>query len=92
MDARTRPVWEPRDLQTHGFESCPRFECRQGFLTLTNGSLVDGDFRYDVSFSLLIPVESPYGSHAFQTSGFWTPRKLQKANQPVCGSPSIQHD
>ncbi|MPC62569.1 hypothetical protein E2C01_056655 [Portunus trituberculatus] len=27
------------DLQAHGFESCPRSECRLGFLTRGNGFL-----------------------------------------------------
>ncbi|MPC52667.1 hypothetical protein E2C01_046543 [Portunus trituberculatus] len=31
--------WGPRDLQAHGFESCPRSECRLGFLTRGNGFL-----------------------------------------------------
>ncbi|MPC95598.1 hypothetical protein E2C01_090816 [Portunus trituberculatus] len=32
----------PRDLQAHGFESCPRSECRLGFLTRGNGYLTGG--------------------------------------------------
>ncbi|MPC23666.1 hypothetical protein E2C01_016725 [Portunus trituberculatus] len=31
----------PRGLQAHGFESCPRSECRLGFLTRGNGFLAD---------------------------------------------------
>ncbi|MPC79099.1 hypothetical protein E2C01_073612 [Portunus trituberculatus] len=27
-------LWGPRGLQAHGFECCPRSECRLGFLTL----------------------------------------------------------
>ncbi|MPC84453.1 hypothetical protein E2C01_079191 [Portunus trituberculatus] len=29
-------LWSPRGLQAHGFESCPRSECRLGFLTRDN--------------------------------------------------------
>ncbi|MPC24737.1 hypothetical protein E2C01_017831 [Portunus trituberculatus] len=32
-------LWDPRGLQAHGFESCPRSECRLGFLTRGNGFL-----------------------------------------------------
>ncbi|MPC64098.1 hypothetical protein E2C01_058209 [Portunus trituberculatus] len=32
---------DPRALQAHGFESCPRSECRLGFLTQGNGFLAD---------------------------------------------------
>ncbi|MPC28104.1 hypothetical protein E2C01_021299 [Portunus trituberculatus] len=32
-------AWGPRGLQAHGFESCPRSECRLGFLTRGNGFL-----------------------------------------------------
>ncbi|MPC92387.1 hypothetical protein E2C01_087475 [Portunus trituberculatus] len=32
-------LWGPRGLQAHGFESCPRSECRLGFLTRGNGFL-----------------------------------------------------
>ncbi|MPC68870.1 hypothetical protein E2C01_063080 [Portunus trituberculatus] len=33
-------LWGPRGLQqAHGFESCPRSECRLGFLTRDNGFL-----------------------------------------------------
>ncbi|MPC10493.1 hypothetical protein E2C01_003130 [Portunus trituberculatus] len=32
-------LWGPRSLQVHGFESCPRSECRLGFLTRGNGFL-----------------------------------------------------
>ncbi|MPC75935.1 hypothetical protein E2C01_070335 [Portunus trituberculatus] len=35
-------LWGPRGLQVHGFESCPRSECRLGFLTRGNGFLVGG--------------------------------------------------
>ncbi|MPC85402.1 hypothetical protein E2C01_080174 [Portunus trituberculatus] len=31
-----------RALGSHGFESCPRSECRLGFLTQGNGFLVGG--------------------------------------------------
>ncbi|MPC83424.1 hypothetical protein E2C01_078133 [Portunus trituberculatus] len=31
-----------RGLQAHGFESCPRSECRLGFLTRGKGFLADG--------------------------------------------------
>ncbi|MPC43865.1 hypothetical protein E2C01_037518 [Portunus trituberculatus] len=34
--------WGPRGLQVHMFESCPRSECRLGFLTRGNGFLVGG--------------------------------------------------
>ncbi|MPD01610.1 hypothetical protein E2C01_097144 [Portunus trituberculatus] len=32
-------LWGPSGLQAHGFESCPRSECRLGFLTRGNGFL-----------------------------------------------------
>ncbi|MPC94576.1 hypothetical protein E2C01_089750 [Portunus trituberculatus] len=35
-------LWGPRGLQAHGFESCPRFECRLGFLIQGNGFLAGG--------------------------------------------------
>ncbi|MPC47144.1 hypothetical protein E2C01_040879 [Portunus trituberculatus] len=35
-------LWGPRDLQAHKFESCPRSECRLGFLTQRNGLLAGG--------------------------------------------------
>ncbi|MPC86109.1 hypothetical protein E2C01_080925 [Portunus trituberculatus] len=35
-------LWGPRDLQAHGFESCPRSEYRLGFLTRGNGFLAGG--------------------------------------------------
>ncbi|MPC52470.1 hypothetical protein E2C01_046340 [Portunus trituberculatus] len=35
-------LWGPRDLQAHGFESCPWSECRLGFLTQGNGFLAGG--------------------------------------------------
>ncbi|MPC77522.1 hypothetical protein E2C01_071979 [Portunus trituberculatus] len=35
-------LWDPRGLQAHGFESCPRSECRFGFLTKGNGFLAGG--------------------------------------------------
>ncbi|MPC44478.1 hypothetical protein E2C01_038151 [Portunus trituberculatus] len=35
-------LWGPRGLQAYGFKSCPRSECRLGFLTLGNGFLAGG--------------------------------------------------
>ncbi|MPC34347.1 hypothetical protein E2C01_027732 [Portunus trituberculatus] len=35
-------LWDPSGLQAHGFESCPRSECRLGFLTRGNGFLAGG--------------------------------------------------
>ncbi|MPC45497.1 hypothetical protein E2C01_039196 [Portunus trituberculatus] len=35
-------LWGPRGLQAHGFQSCPRSECRLGFLTRDNGFLAGG--------------------------------------------------
>ncbi|MPC28424.1 hypothetical protein E2C01_021629 [Portunus trituberculatus] len=32
-------LWDPSGLQAHGFESCPRSECRLDFLTRGNGFL-----------------------------------------------------
>ncbi|MPC22811.1 hypothetical protein E2C01_015837 [Portunus trituberculatus] len=32
-------LWGLRGLQAHGFKSCPRSECRLGFLTWGNGFL-----------------------------------------------------
>ncbi|MPC62776.1 hypothetical protein E2C01_056866 [Portunus trituberculatus] len=32
----------PRGFQAHGFESCPRSECRLGFLTVGKGFLAGG--------------------------------------------------
>ncbi|MPC72787.1 hypothetical protein E2C01_067100 [Portunus trituberculatus] len=42
------------DLQAHGFESCPRSECRLGFLTQGNGFLAGGlsDRRYPKKYPL----------------------------------------
>ncbi|MPC88324.1 hypothetical protein E2C01_083225 [Portunus trituberculatus] len=34
-------LWGPRGRQAHGFESCPRSECRLGFLTQGNSFLAD---------------------------------------------------
>ncbi|MPC87308.1 hypothetical protein E2C01_082166 [Portunus trituberculatus] len=34
--------WGPRGLQAHGFKSCPRSECRLGFLTRGSGLLAGG--------------------------------------------------
>ncbi|MPC34038.1 hypothetical protein E2C01_027411 [Portunus trituberculatus] len=34
-------LWDSSGLQAHGFESCPRSECRLGFLTRGNGFLAD---------------------------------------------------
>ncbi|MPC13863.1 hypothetical protein E2C01_006612 [Portunus trituberculatus] len=34
-------LWGPRGLQAHGFEACPRSECRLGFLTRGQGFLAD---------------------------------------------------
>ncbi|MPC80193.1 hypothetical protein E2C01_074764 [Portunus trituberculatus] len=34
-------LWGPRGLLVHGFESCPRSECRLGYLTRGNGFLAD---------------------------------------------------
>ncbi|MPC93285.1 hypothetical protein E2C01_088409 [Portunus trituberculatus] len=35
-------LWDPRGLQAHGFESCPRSECRLGLITRGNGFLAGG--------------------------------------------------
>ncbi|MPC69444.1 hypothetical protein E2C01_063669 [Portunus trituberculatus] len=35
-------LWDPRGLQAHGFKSCPRSECRLGFLTRDKGFLAGG--------------------------------------------------
>ncbi|MPC77627.1 hypothetical protein E2C01_072085 [Portunus trituberculatus] len=35
-------LWDPRGLQAYGFESCPRSECKLGFLTRGNGFLAGG--------------------------------------------------
>ncbi|MPC21385.1 hypothetical protein E2C01_014369 [Portunus trituberculatus] len=35
-------LWGPRGLQGNGFKSCPRSECRLGFLTQGNGFLAGG--------------------------------------------------
>ncbi|MPC60081.1 hypothetical protein E2C01_054117 [Portunus trituberculatus] len=47
-------LWGPRGPQAHGFKSCPRSECRLGFLTLGNGFLAGGlsDRRYPKKYPL----------------------------------------
>ncbi|MPC66778.1 hypothetical protein E2C01_060931 [Portunus trituberculatus] len=40
----------PRGHQAHEFESCPRSECRLGFLTLGNG--FPSDRRYPKKYPL----------------------------------------
>ncbi|MPC58358.1 hypothetical protein E2C01_052360 [Portunus trituberculatus] len=39
-------LWGQRGLQPHGFESCPRSECRLGFLTQGSGFLAGSNIGH----------------------------------------------
>ncbi|MPC24697.1 hypothetical protein E2C01_017784 [Portunus trituberculatus] len=51
MYSRTMHALRSEGLQVHGFKSCPRSECRLGFLTRGNGFLLS-DRRYPKKYPL----------------------------------------
>ncbi|MPC48438.1 hypothetical protein E2C01_042211 [Portunus trituberculatus] len=51
-------LWGPRGLQAHGFVSCPRSECRLGFLTRSKGFLGEhrGSYRKPPDLRVAVSV------------------------------------